>query len=38
MMRLSDLPEEDLLKLFNDARRNDVFSVFFKYVVKLLLR
>ena len=25
-MRLSDFPEEDLLKLFDDARRNDVFG------------
>ncbi|MBT9149713.1 MAG: hypothetical protein AAGB97_09505 [Dehalococcoidia bacterium] len=39
MMRPLDLPEEDLLKLFDDALKNNVFSDSFKYgLVKLLLR
>ena len=39
MMRPLDLPEEDLLKLFDDAIENNVFSDSFKYgLVKLLLK
>ena len=30
-MRPLDLPEEDLLKLFDDALKNNVFSDSFKY-------
>ena len=38
-MRPLDLPEEDLLKLFDDAIKNNVFSDSFKYgLVKLLLK
>ena len=39
MMRPLDLTEEDLLRLFNDAIKNNVFSDSFKYgLVKLLLK
>jgi hypothetical protein len=39
MMRPLDLPEEGLLKLFDDAIKNNIFSDSFKYgLIKLLLR